>query len=285
MKILIFGHSGFIGAHILEYFHQIEPNLQIRTVSSSEIDLSRIENLVRVQELLTPETVVIFCSGIKRQYGDNLEIFRKNLAITDTICSALENRSVKKFIFLSSAAVYGEDIHNRQIQEVTPVSLKTYYAIAKYTSECMLRKAIERGIDSNLAVLRPPLVYGKGDVSNGYGPAGFIQAVNNREDITIWGDGSELREFVFVKDLARIVFHIASSEFSGVLNPVSGNSRSYRDLVDIIQTLTKRKLGVVIKDRTRDKVDHVFDNHKLKDAFPDFSFTTLEEGLGSMISV
>ena len=60
-------------------------------------------------------------------------------------------------------------------------------------------------IQTSLLILRPALVYGKEDLSYSYGPTGFIYKAINFEELVLWGDGSELREFIYVEDVAKIV--------------------------------------------------------------------------------
>ena len=81
-----------------------------------------------------------FCSGIKKQYGDNLNIFDLNQRIITNFAKSL-NTNVKRIIYFSSASVYGEDkFHKNRINENTELYLKSYYGLSKFISEKILEK-------------------------------------------------------------------------------------------------------------------------------------------------
>ena len=60
------------------------------------------------------------CIGVKKQLGDDIEVFEKNMKIINNFCKAVSNISTKKIIYFSSAAVYGEDVdYHEKITEKT----------------------------------------------------------------------------------------------------------------------------------------------------------------------
>ena len=278
MAIIILGSSGFIGQHIVGCCRAGGID-----VSLPDLDLCDAEQTKQLIPLFTPEAAVIMCAGIKRQWGDTLEIFRRNMAMAENVCALLEQHPVSRFLYMSSAAVYGEDVHNTSISEQTPLRLGTYYAISKYAAESLLAKACSLHPRTGLVLLRPPLVYGKGDTSKGYGPAGFLDSLLNDREITLWGDGSELREFLFAGDLARLVCDLAASNFCGVINPVSGAARSFREILEILAQLTGKTPRIATRARTKEKVDTVFNPALVRRLFPGFRFHLLVEGLREML--
>ena len=282
-RVVILGHSGFIGCQIVKTFQQYSPDVELVLRSSRDVDLTVMEDVDSLADEFDPEAVVIFLSGIKKQMGDTLEILKRNLAMTINVSRLLQSHPVRSLVYLSSSEVYGEDIPNTNISEETPIQARTFYGIAKYTSERLLWKAISEFPQSSLAILRPPLVYGIGDETKGYGPAGFLDKLINDEEIVLWGDASELREFLYVKDIARIVYEIACCNFSGVLNPVSGQSNSFLEVLDLLATMIGRKPRISYRERTKAKIDNVFSNGLFRKSFPGFHFTSLKDGLKEMI--
>ena len=150
---------------------------------------------------------------------------------------------------------------------------RTFYGIAKYTSERLMWKAISEFPQSSLAILRPTLVYGSGDETKGYGPAGFLDKLINDEEIVLWDDATELREFIYVKDIARIVYESVDSNFNGVLNPVSGQSYSFHTVLDLLATMMRKEPKIVYHERTKHKIDNVFSGELFRKTFSDFRFT------------
>jgi UDP-glucose 4-epimerase len=283
MGILIIGHTGFIGRHIAEYFQRLSPGKELVGFSSSAVDLRERGNAEKLIPYFRSDTTVVMCAAIKRQMGDSLDICQQNLQMVENLCRVIEQKPIGKLVYFSSAAVYGEDIHNTSIAEETPVQARTFYGIAKYASERMLWKVMESQPASQLAILRPPLFYGIGDKSKGYGPAGFLDKLLRDEEIVMWGDGSELREFLFAGDVARIVYELCHNDYCGVINPVSGQSHSFHTVLEHLVEITGKKANISVRERTKEKVDNVFCDKVFSQVCSGFTFTELEEGLQAMV--
>lgn len=278
-RVLILGHSGFIGSALWRLFQERSPKVELIGRSYPEFDLTRPADILKLAGLLNSETAVIMCSAIKRQFGDSLDVCLQNLVMVMNLSRMLQDHEVARLIYFSSAAVYGEDVHNIGITEETAVAPTSYYGIAKFASECILRKVFAAGNNQALAIIRPPLVYGPGDAGNTYGPSGFIRAALSQQPITLWGDGSELREFMFLVDLVAIVRRLTFHSFHGVLNIASGRSYSFKAIVDQVAALVPLPLDIRSRPRTKSKVDNAFDNTLLRRVFPDVVFTGLSDGL------
>lgn len=282
-KIIILGHSGFIGSN-LENLLANSDNWSIIGRSLPDVDLTQGSQVDLLVPFLEPSSIVVFAAAVKRQFGDTLENFQSNIEIVKNVCRLLESYPVKKVIFLSSAAVYGEETTNISISELTRVNPTSYYGISKYTAECLLKKTCTNKI--SLVCLRPPLVYGPNDQGQTYGPSGFSTAAIEEKPITLWGDGSELREFIFIDDLCRLIELIADNEneFEGEINVVSGTSYCFADIVSILK-MKYPNLVVKTRPRSREKADNAFDASKIRSMLPaSFRFTPLEEGLNYLLS-
>ena len=278
-RILILGHNGFIGTRLFKFFHEKLPETEIIGRALHQTDLTRQDDVMAIADLFDMNTAVIMLSGIKKQLGDTTDIFSQNIEMVVNVCKLLQDHPVRRFVYFSSAEVYGEDTHNTNITEDTPINLTSFYGMAKYTSECLLRKVVNAHEESSLLVIRPPLVYGPGDVSRGYGPSGFVWAAVNRKDIALWGDGSELREFLFLDDLVNIVYCLTFHEYNGVVNVASGRSYSFKDTLEIISRLVTFDFEIGSRPRTKKEVDNVFCNDLISKLLPDISFTGLDEGI------
>lgn len=281
-KVLILGHSGFIGSHLFKTIHKI-PGWEIIGLSFPEIDLSKKEQADRLLPYLAQDTILIIASWVKRQYGDDLKTYIFNNAIIENICDALQKNPVKRIIFMSSAAVYGEETENLSITERTPVNPTSYYGISKYTAERLLKKTCSKIGLTSLVCLRPPLIYGIGDKGSTYGPSGFFDAAINQENIVLWGDGSELREFVYIEDICKGIEHLISSEVEGEFNFVSGKSNNFLEIIEILKE-SYPNLKVSSRQRSKEKVDNQFIPEKILEALPsNFEFESLAGGLLKML--
>jgi len=282
-RILILGHNGYIGSRL--YRTLVDEQLRVKIVGKDfpGVDLTKEKGITDIQKFFGVNTAVIMCSGIKKQHGDTLEIYLKNMKMVMNICKLLEEQPVKRFIYFSSAEVYGPDLHNTNITEETSVQPNSYYGIAKYASECLLRKSIESHDETTLVLLRPTLVYGPGEEGNFYGPSGFVKSVLRGKEITLWGQGEELREFLYIDDLVKIVIRLTFHDYNGILNVVEGKSCTFKAALTSIGQLVSFPIQTSSRPRTRPKVDHVYNNKCFTDLFPDFSFTSLEEGLRNIL--
>lgn len=283
-RVVILGHSGFIGSHLYKSLAKTLTGVELVGFSFPELDLTLPESVDILKALFNRHIVVILCSGIKRNFGDNLDTFEKNIAIALNVARALEVSPVARLIFFSSMAVYGEDIHNFAISESTAICPRSYYGLAKYTSEKIFERVFSHQEGTFLAI-RPPVIYGFGDGSMTYGPASFLKASMEKRAITLWGDGEELREFIYIEDIVAIVTRFVSGQQSGVVNIASGKSYSFRYVLDVINSLFPEGIQVNSRPRSKDKVDNVVKNTRLKGWLGGFSFTPIEEGIKKMYAL
>ncbi len=90
-------------------------------------------------------------------------------------------------------------------------------------------------------MLRPALVYGPHEPAYYYGPSGFLRNALTNAPITLWGDGQELREFLFVDDVVALTTRLTFGDATGVLNVASGTSYTYAQALAEIAQLTGRE--------------------------------------------
>ncbi len=275
-RVLVLGHTGYIGPRLFAALRSASPGVPVIGQSVRELDLTHAGSAPRLASLMEPDDVLVICAAIKKQLGDTPETFSQNMAIAVTLAKALETRPVKRIVFFSSAAVYGEDVDHGVIDERTPVEPTSYYGIAKFAAERLLVRAASA---SSLLILRPALVYGPGEPAYYYGPSGFLRKTLLGEPITLWGEGDEAREFVFVDDAVEIAKRLVFSGESGVVNVVSGTSYTYREAIAEVTAISGKAPDVTTKPRTKAKVDHRFDPAALRAALPNFAFSSLAMGL------
>jgi UDP-glucose 4-epimerase len=181
-------------------------------------------------------------------------------------------------VYLSSASVYGDAETNLAIDESTPLAPTCYYGLAKVMAERVLAQAAVRaGVP--LVVFRLCRLYGPGDTQATYGPSAFVRWILEEGAVTLFGDGKELRDHVWVGDLVPLVRAAAGGQVTGVVNLASGESRTYQEMVDSLRAIATRPFGVRSRERTRPRIDQAFDITRLRTVFPDVVLTGLEHGL------
>jgi UDP-glucose 4-epimerase len=281
--LVVVGHSGFIGRHVVAELAAVSPGMEVVGASTPDYDLAEPSSVSALTRLLDERTTVVFLAGVKRQLGDSLEAFEANMALATNFCRCLQQRPIRRVVYVSSAAVYGEEHHNLSITEETAIQPTSLYGAAKFATECLVAKTLRNAGAGSLAIVRPPLVYGPGDMSASYGPSGFVRAAMRGLPVTLWGDGMEQREFVYVRDAARLIAALAFAEHEGPVNLAAGTSHSYAEVLDEIARTAGRPVATAARERTKPKVDHRFDAAALRRLFPDFRFTSLSEGLRAML--
>jgi len=273
-RVVVLGHSGYIGSRLAAALQSAGST--VIGLSLSSLDLAAPQSSASLAALLDSGDTVVVLAAIKKQLGDTPEVLAQNLAITSNLGQAFAARPVHRIVFFSSAAVYGEDVQHGVITESTPVQPTSFYGIGKFAAERMLLKM---AASTSLLILRPALVYGPSEPGYYYGPSGFLQKAIARSPITLWGDGTELREFLFVDDVVEVTRRLLHGELTGVLNVVSGNSYTYQDALAHVASIVGEQPAVASKPRSKAKVDHQFDNAALRQACDGFHFTSLADGL------
>ena len=276
--IVVLGHRGFIGGQIFRALKQRFPSVKVADLPS--VDLTNPGALDEVE--WTADSVLVMTSGVKKQRGDNLDLFADNVAMAEQVARAIEKRPIGRMIFFSSADVYGEDVQNKAINEETAVCPRSFYGMSKFASEGILAKTVEAG-GGTILNLRPPLIYGPHEAESFYGPTSFARRGRIGETITLWGDGDELREFMFVDDIVQTVLGLVESDVSGVLNPVAGRSYRFSDILELLQTRFGQEFETQSRERSKSKVDNAFVSDRFRAACPDVIITSLEEGLRQIL--
>lgn len=275
MKIVLLGHTGFIGKTV---FKELKAQkISVHGISSKEIDLVKSQSSKKLERFLKRDMALIITTAITREKGDDLQTFNDNIKIIVNVAHALENNSVKKCVYLSTADVYGHS-DRLPITEQTPIKPLTYYAMAKYICEKILQITCQKN-NIPLIILRYNGVFGPGQRNIGYGPNYFISEIKKNGLVKIWGNGQELRDTVYVKDLAKIIIELSFNKATGVYNIATGKSYSFTNILKMINLLSAKNFRIVKRKRTSHPFDQIFDNSKLKKIFTKITFTPIEKAL------
>ena len=277
-KLFIAGWDGFIGSHLVSLARDSSDYSAVDGCGSKDLNLTQTNSWETLSSRMDAQSILVILAGVKRQAGDEFAAYDINNRIALSLARTIESTRPCRVLFFSSAAVYGEETNKTDINESTPVDPISLYGIAKFTSERLLAIAA-RATGTPLTIVRPPLIYGPGDTTNSYGPVGFCRSFALCEPITLWGDGSELREFLFVQDCCRLVLELLNTPFEGVLNLVSGQSHTFVDALNTVEKVSGRTIRLTHKPRTKPQVNNGFDATLLHAIIPGFPFTSLEDGV------
>jgi UDP-glucose 4-epimerase len=122
------------------------------------------------------------------------------------------------------------------------------------------------------------MVYGPGDTHGSYGPNRFFRTAPHGR-ITLFGQGEERRDFVFVDDVARLIERVVSGRTTGVLNVATGRTASFEAVARLVAAALPWEVEITHQPRALPIVHRDFDLSEVARLFPDFQYTPLEHGL------
>ncbi|HEY4414749.1 MAG TPA: NAD-dependent epimerase/dehydratase family protein [Verrucomicrobiae bacterium] len=253
MRILVTGGAGFIGSHIVEHFQghaevRVLDNLrsgfrhnlagfQHEFVEASILDREAVRRAVQGVDYIFHLAAMI---SVPESMAKPIECDEINTRGTLVVLEEAAQAGVKKLVLSSSAAIYGDNPVVPKVETMFPEP-KSPYAITKLDGEyyCKMFADTQR---LATACLRYFNVFGpRQDPQSQYAAAVpiFIQRALKHEPITIYGDGEQTRDFIFVKDIAAANAYFATqSDATGVFNVAYGNKITIKDLCATICHLT-----------------------------------------------
>ncbi|AMV25618.1 dTDP-glucose 4,6-dehydratase [Gemmata sp. SH-PL17] len=280
-RCVLLGRAGFFATALAA---RLRPLLgdRLRVVGSAELDLTSAGSADRLGEIVDGDTVLIVPARAPRG-PDPFRTFTDDVAIATAVARCVVARRPRRCVYFSSSAVYGDATCHAAITEQTAVAPSALYGVSKLAAEGVIRHAAERAAVP-LVTLRPCMVYGPGDTTRPYGPGAFLHSALHSGKVQVFGDGSEVRDYLFVRDLAEITAALAFNGSPGVYNLATGQSHSFRQLWAHLRALVGRPFEVVSVPRDRARTDQTFDIARLRAALPDLRFTPLEKGLADTVA-
>jgi UDP-glucose 4-epimerase len=282
-RVVILGHTGFLGSKLLEYFSDILGCDLVVGFSSKDIDFLDDESHSLLAVKLQKKDTVIVCTGIKKQIGNDAVSYRENMKITSNIAKGLRESPVSKVVYVSSCAVYGEDLaFSESITESTAPLPRSFYGLSKVHSEELLKFSLLHAQTETLLIVRPTTVYGDVDKHN-YDPSGFVYRLRDQGEIQMWGDGTEVRDFVYIDDFCRVMYRLIQKGASDVVNIVSGFSISFSEIATEIGKFTELSDKLKFNRRTNKKVDHHYKNRALGKWLPAYKYLNNKEVIRELV--
>jgi nucleoside-diphosphate-sugar epimerase len=267
-RVVVLGAKGFLGQAVIA--SAADAGLEVLAVERATVDLATAGADAALTKILRPGDSVVVLAALTPDRGRGLDVLLTNLRIIQSVVGAMQQVKCSQLVYVSSDAVYGT--FHPLISEATAADPVDLYGVMHRTRE--LAVALP---DTPVAILRPTLIYGAGDTHNSYGPNRFRRMATEKGEIVLFGGGEETRDHIYVGDAAQLVVQVVRNASSGLLNLATGRSISYADLAAAVVGLYG---GQVTATPRQNPVTHrSFDVTAVVKAFPDFRFTTLEEGL------
>eukprot|EP01080_Neovahlkampfia_damariscottae_P003730 gene3730-6618_t len=276
-NVLVTGGAGFIGSHIVQHFQENEPNCENIYVldnltSGKKSNIEKFDKVEFVEGSINDKSVVnhimemdikfVFhlgarVSAVESVYRPHDYVVTNTLGTINLLEAAAEHK-VKSFVFSSSSAIYGKDERVPKTEDMKP-QCTSPYAITKYDGEFYLSQYEDK---MNVVALRYFNVFGeRQDPNSQYSgkkknltltiliaviPQFITKGCLDKQDLSIFGDGKQTRDFVYVKDVVSANVYCAKNVKKGIFN------------VGYEQSLTINDLGKVILDECKStaKITH-----------------------------
>lgn len=303
--ILVTGGAGFIGSNLVDALlargHRVRvlDNLSMGKLANLPVDnprLTFIEGDVADAQLVSRAVAgcgavvhLAAVASVQASVDDPVSTHQSNFIGTLNICEAMREHGVRRVVFASSAAVYGNNGEGQAIDENTPKVPLTPYAADKLASEHYLEfYGRQHGLEP--AIFRFFNVFGpRQDPSSPY--SGVISIFTQRAQqglpISVFGDGEQTRDFFYIADLLELLLQALDAEqvTQGAVNVGWNEAVSLKQLLAQIGELLGGLPTITHLDPRPGDIRHSrADNGRLAAQYQLPAQTTLRDGLAALLN-
>lgn len=275
-RVVLLGGSGFIGRSLAGDLER--EGIETLALSSAQMDLCAASAPQTLAEIVRQNDTLVVASAVTPDKGRDVRAQMKNFTMGLALFDFLEKKPCEHVVYLSSDAVY--DDAASLVSETTPPSPGSFYGITHFGRERMLSDALKKS-GAPYLVLRPSILYGAEDTHNSYGPNRFFRAAASSGKITLFGNGEEKRDHVYIRDVCRLIRECLLRKSRGVLNVATGRSVSFWDVAGKVRALFGNGVSVETTPRANPVTHRHYDITSCLRALPDFRYTSLEVGLAA----
>lgn len=290
-KILVTGGTGFIGSHLVSRILHEGGEVSVLTrqeKKSEKVNFIRGDiTSIDVLEQITKNVDIVFhlagyvdvSGAIKNPALD----FETNAAGTFYLLDSARKNGVDKFIYISSARVYGDPQYYPQ-DENHPLKPKEFYGASKLIGEIYCT-VFNKNYGLQTVVVRPFSVYGPGKLPKAGSLSGvvsiFVRNAFEGKELLVTGDGSQTKDFVYISDVIDGLILAATNDkcVGDVFNIGYGEGVSINRLAELVIEKTKTKTIIKYIPQVQENVSNCADIAKAKSTLKYRPKISIEEGL------
>lgn len=296
MKVLVTGGAGFIGSEFvrkavargfdvcvvdkLTYAGDIKRiSNVIKRITFYKEDILNMEKLLEIFEIERPQIVVHFAaeSHVDRSILNPYKFIDTNIKGTLNLLNIALRKEVDLFINISTDEVYGEiKDKSKKFKETDPLVPNSPYSVSKASAD-MLGRAFFRTYGLPVITIRPSNNYGPWQYPEKLIPVVIWKAINE-EPIPVYGDGKNIREWLYVSDCVDAIFSIIEKGKIGeIYNVGSGEEKENIEVVKTILHILNKPEDLItfVEDRPGHDYRYALDTSKIKNEIgwqPDMKF-------------
>ena len=243
MKIIVTGGSGFLGTALCKQLrlagHEVK-NLDLRTSATEQTEIIDIREQAQLSGMFVGADAVFHLAALI-EAGESVKtpqsFIDTNLTGTLNVLEAMRQSGVKKILFSSSAAIYGEPLTTpiTEDQRTLPISP---YGMTKLAMEALISSYVYNYGFTGVA-LRYFNLYGPGEnhQPETHAIPRFIDQLRHDHEITIWGDGLHQRDYLYIDDVVRA--HLLALSLEGGYHYMNLASSKPSTVLDLVQHLAE----------------------------------------------
>lgn len=293
--IVVTGACGFVGTHLVNRLINyglsviaidLNINRAQQLLTLLEADFTNNADLKIIEKKLNSPCYLVHLGGYMfdklteiGEYNAQRSI-DVNISGTYNLIKVLKSR-LSGVCLASTVDVYGAQ-QFLPINENSQTNPDTFYGASKLAME--LYAKVELGREIPLAILRFSHIYGPGDTHKKVLTL-FIEAVRSGKNPVIYGDGSDLRDYIHSNDIVEVITRIISTKAQGIFNIATGKSYSLNELAKLVIKLSGRKLSPVYMPRQQRRKDYSFDISKMKNELGFFPHVSIEQGVSELMNL
>tara|TARA_B100000287_G_C20618408_1_gene774959 strand:+ start:686 stop:1645 length:960 start_codon:yes stop_codon:yes gene_type:complete len=256
-NVLVTGGSGMIGRQLVKLLQEESANVSVadkteltdmEDVHYGQVDLRNYRDCVSVCHDMD---YVFNLVGIKASpkiiQEQPADIFTPMLQFNTNMMAAAMESGVEWYLYTSSVGVYGEAevFKEDDVWKKFPSKNDWYGGWSKRMGEVQAEAyAIQNG-KSNVSIVRPANVYGpydNFDTKSAMVIPSLIRKAHENEFLSVWGDGSTIRDFIYAEDVARGMLHMVKNEVTEPVNLGSGTGVTIKELAETVASELDREI-------------------------------------------
>lgn len=299
MNILFIGGAGFIGSSLVRQFLSnekykifvIEPEFaNVSRLDGLDVNIYRtaLDNVDGVEHILVSNKIDIVVHLVSTLipgsgYDDFNNEFKNMIFPSIKLMEVCAKENIKFVYFSSGGTIYGNRSTMQPFVETDDMAPISYYGWSKQMMEnsILFKNRTEK---LKYLIVRPSNPYGHGQ--NLHGKQGLVAVaigkILEEKTVEVWGDGSAIRDYIYIDDLARVFYQLIENDVCNeTVNLGSGRGYSVNDVLAFLKIITKKDFKIIYENaRPMDVSNMVLDTEKMQ-RLAEVELTPMLEGIST----